>query len=289
MESGELLKRVRKIEIRTRKITQQIFSGQYHSAFKGKGMAFSEVREYQYGDDVRNIDWNVTARLNHPYIKVFEEERELTVMLLIDVSGSNHFGTRNRFKSDLITELAAVLSFSAIANNDKVGVIFFSSKIEKYIPPKKGRSHILRIIRELVNHEPSESKTDIAEALRYLTNIIKKKCTTFILSDFINCDYDQALKIASNKHDIVALQVVDPGEGELPAIGLVQMKDPETGQIQWVDTSHYKTRDGYKRWWIQQYRSTDEQFKKAGIDHILLNTNADYVKSLTELFKRRGA
>ncbi|MBP1673761.1 MAG: hypothetical protein H6Q25_1576 [Bacteroidetes bacterium] len=289
MESGELLKRVRKIEIRTRKITQQIFSGQYHSAFKGKGMAFSEVREYQYGDDIRNIDWNVTARLNHPYIKVFEEERELTVMLLIDVSGSNHFGTRNRFKSDLITELAAVLSFSAIANNDKVGVIFFSNKIEKYIPPKKGRSHILRIIRELVNHEPTESKTDIAEALRYLTNIIKKKCTTFILSDFINCDYDQALRIASNKHDIVALQVVDPGEKELPTIGLVQMKDPESAQVQWIDTANHKTREAYKRWWIQQYRTTDEQFIKAGIDHIQLSTNVDYVKSLTELFKRRGA
>ncbi len=289
MESGELLKRVRKIEIRTRKITQQIFSGQYHSAFKGKGMAFSEVREYQYGDDIRNIDWNVTARLNHPYIKVFEEERELTVMLLIDVSGSNHFGTRNRFKSDLITELAAVLSFSAIANNDKVGVIFFSNKIEKYIPPKKGRSHILRIIRELVNHEPTESKTDIAEALRYLTNIIKKKCTTFILSDFINCEYDQALRIASSKHDIVALQVVDPGEKELPGIGLVQMKDPESGQVQWIDTANHKTREAYKRWWIQQYRTTDEQFIKAGIDHIQLSTNVDYVKSLTELFKRRGA
>jgi uncharacterized protein (DUF58 family) len=289
MESGELLKRVRKIEIRTRKITQQIFSGQYHSAFKGKGMAFSEVREYQYGDDIRNIDWNVTARFNHPYIKVFEEERELTVMLLVDVSGSNQFGTRNMFKSDLITELAAVLSFSAIANNDKVGVIFFSNKIEKYIPPKKGRTHILRIIRELVNHEPTENRTDIAEALRYLTNIIKKKCTAFILSDFINCDYDQALKIASNKHDLVALQIVDPGEGLLPDVGLVQMKDPESGKIQYIDTSNQKTKEGYKRWWDKQNQSRNEQFKKSGVDHVQLMTNGDYVKNLTELFRRRGA
>lgn len=219
MDSVELLKKVRKIEIRTRKITQQIFSGQYHSAFKGRGMAFSEVREYQYGDDIRNIDWNVTARFNHPYVKIFEEERELTVMLLIDVSGSNSFGTVNRLKSELITELAAVLSFSAIANNDKVGVIFFSNRVEKFIPPKKGRSHILRIIRELVTYEPQEVQTDIAEALRYLTNAIKKKCTAFLLSDFVNNEFEQALKIASNKHDLVALHVIDPGDGSCQRLG----------------------------------------------------------------------
>ncbi|MEG2071037.1 MAG: DUF58 domain-containing protein, partial [Bacteroidales bacterium] len=223
MDSTELLKKVRKIEIRTRALSQQVFSGQYHSAFKGRGMAFSEVREYHYGDDVRFIDWNVTARFNHPYVKVFEEERELTVMLLIDVSGSNLFGTKNEFKADLITELAAVLSFSAINNNDKVGVIFFSNTVEKFIPPKKGRSHILRIISELVNYEPTQSQTDIAEALRYMTNAIKKKCTAFLISDFVNSDFEQALKIAANKHDVVALHVMDQGEATLPDVGLIQL------------------------------------------------------------------
>lgn len=289
MDSSELIKKVRKIEIRTRKITQQIFSGQYHSAFKGRGMAFSEVREYQYGDDIRSIDWNVTARFNHPYVKIFEEERELTVMLLIDVSGSNRFGTQNIFKSELITELAAVLSFSAIANNDKVGVIFFSNRVEKFIPPNKGRSHILRIIRELVNYEPHEVQTNISEALRYLTNAIKKRCTTFILSDFVNNEFEQALKIASNKHDVVALHIVDAGDGKLPEVGVVQMKDPETGKIEFVDTSSQLVKKAYQKWWNEQQLQCKEQFRRAGVDSAQIFTHKDYVKSLTELFKKRGS
>ncbi len=287
MDSVELLKKVRKIEIRTRKITQQIFSGQYHSAFKGRGMAFSEVREYQYGDDIRNIDWNVTARFNHPYVKIFEEERELTVMLLIDVSGSNLFGTVQRQKSELITELAAVLSFSAIANNDKVGVIFFSNRVEKFIPPNKGRSHILRIIRELVDYKPQEVQTNISESLRYLTNAIKKKCTCFIISDFVNDDFEQALKIASNKHDIVALHVIDPNDGKLPEVGVVQMRDPETGKLNFVDTSSKEVRRVYQAWWDMQYLNCNEQFRRSGVDSTQLFTHLDYVKSLKMLFKRR--
>ena len=287
MDSTELLKKVRKIEIRTKALSQQIFAGEYHSAFKGRGMAFSEVREYQYGDDVRFIDWNVTARLNHPYVKIFEEERELTVMLLIDVSGSNLFGTRNEFKADLITELAAVLSFSAINNNDKVGVIFFSDHVEKFIPPKKGRSHILRIIRELVDYKPSQVKTDLAEPLRYLTNAIKKKCTAFVISDFVNCDFEQALKIASEKHDIVALHVMDRGESQLPDLGLMQLKDPETGKYVLTDTSDRLTRMAYEHWWKKQQEKNAELFRKVGVDVADLYTDRDYVKELIALFKRR--
>jgi uncharacterized protein (DUF58 family) len=287
MDSTELLKKVRKIEIRTKALSQQIFAGEYHSAFKGRGMAFSEVREYQYGDDVRFIDWNVTARLNHPYVKIFEEERELTVMLLIDVSGSNLFGTRNEFKADLITELAAVLSFSAINNNDKVGVIFFSDRVEKFIPPKKGRSHILRIIRELVNYKPSQAKTDLAEPLRYLTNAIKKKCTAFVISDFVNCDFEQALKIASEKHDIVALHVMDRGESQLPDLGLMQLKDPETGTYSLTDTSDRLTRMAYEHWWKRQQEKNAELFRKVGVDMADFYTDRDYVKELIALFKRR--
>ena len=287
MDSTELLKKVRKIEIRTKALSQQIFAGEYHSAFKGRGMAFSEVREYQYGDDVRFIDWNVTARLNHPYVKIFEEERELTVMLLIDVSGSNLFGTRNEFKADLITELAAVLSFSAINNNDKVGVIFFSDRVEKFIPPKKGRSHILRIIRELVDYKPSQVKTDLAEPLRYLTNAIKKKCTAFVISDFVNCDFEQALKIASEKHDIVALHVMDRGESQLPDLGLMQLKDPETGKYVLTDTSDRLTRMAYEHWWKKQQENNAELFRKIGVDVAELYTDRDYVKELIALFKRR--
>ena len=287
MDSTELLKKVRKIEIRTKALSQQIFAGEYHSAFKGRGMAFSEVREYQYGDDVRFIDWNVTARLNHPYVKIFEEERELTVMLLIDVSGSNLFGTRNEFKADLITELAAVLSFSAINNNDKVGVIFFSDRVEKFIPPKKGRSHILRIIRELVDYQPSQVKTDLAEPLRYLTNAIKKKCTAFVISDFVNCDFEQALKIASEKHDIVALHVMDRGESQLPDLGLMQLKDPETGKYVLTDTSDRLTRMAYEHWWKKQQEKNAELFRKVGVDVADLYTDRDYVKELIALFKRR--
>jgi Uncharacterized conserved protein (some members contain a von Willebrand factor type A (vWA) domain) len=287
MDSTELLKKVRKIEIRTKALSQQIFAGEYHSAFKGRGMAFSEVREYQYGDDVRFIDWNVTARLNHPYVKIFEEERELTVMLLIDVSGSNLFGTRNEFKADLITELAAVLSFSAINNNDKVGVIFFSDRVEKFIPPKKGRSHILRIIRELVDYKPSQVKTDLAEPLRYLTNAIKKKCTAFVISDFVNCDFEQALKIASEKHDIVALHVMDRGESQLPDLGLMQLKDPETGKYSLTDTSDRLTRMAYEHWWKRQQEKNAELFRKVGVDVADFYTDRDYVKELIALFKRR--
>ena len=287
MDSTELLKKVRKIEIRTKALSQQIFAGEYHSAFKGRGMAFSEVREYQYGDDVRFIDWNVTARLNHPYVKIFEEERELTVMLLIDVSGSNLFGTRNEFKADLITELAAVLSFSAINNNDKVGVIFFSDRVEKFIPPKKGRSHILRIIRELVDYQPSQVKTDLAEPLRYLTNAIKKKCTAFVISDFVNCDFEQALKIASEKHDIVALHVMDRGESQLPDLGLMQLKDPESGKYVLTDTSDRLTRMAYEHWWKRQQEKNAELFRKVGVDVADLYTDRDYVKELIALFKRR--
>jgi len=289
MDSTELLKKVRKIEIRTRALSQQIFSGQYHSAFKGRGMAFSEVREYQYGDDIRNIDWNVTARFNHPYIKIFEEERELTVMLLIDVSGSTQFGTKQQFKSDLITEISAVLSFSAINNNDKVGVIFFSNQVEKFIPPKKGRSHILRIIRELVDYKSQEVQTNLPEALRYLTNAIKKRCTAFILSDFVNCDCEQALKIAANKHDVVALQIMDKGDALLPKMGLVQIHDPETGKKSIADTSNPKVQREYARWWHDQQKRNMELFKKSGVDMAQLYTDKDYVKALTELFHRRGA
>jgi uncharacterized protein (DUF58 family) len=289
MDSAELLKKVRKIEIRTRALSHQIFSGQYHSAFKGRGMAFSEVREYQYGDDIRSIDWNVTARFNHPYIKIFEEERELTVMLLIDVSGSTQFGTRQQFKSDLITEISAVLSFSAIHNNDKVGVIFFSNQVEKFIPPKKGRSHILRIIRELVDYKSQQVQTDISEALRYLTNAIKKRCTAFILSDFVNSDCEQALRIAASKHDVVALQIMDKGDARLPNIGLVKIHDPETGKKTVADTSNFRVQKEYARWWHTQQKSNLEFFKKAGVDVTQLYTDKDYVKALTELFHRRGA
>jgi len=289
MDSSELLKKVRKIEIRTRALSQQIFSGQYHSAFKGRGMAFSEVREYQYGDDIRNIDWNVTARFNHPYIKIYEEERELTVMLLIDVSGSTKFGTKQQFKSDLITEISAVLSFSAINNNDKVGVIFFSNQVEKFIPPKKGRSHILRIIRELVDYKSQQVQTNISEALRYLTNAIKKRCTAFVLSDFVNCDCEQALKIAANKHDVVALQIMDRGDAQLPNIGLVQIHDPETGRKSLADTSNKIVQQEYARWWQTQQKRNLEVFKKSGVDVTQLYTDKDYVKALSELFHRRGA
>lgn len=287
MDSTELLKKVRKIEIRTKALSQQIFAGEYHSAFKGRGMAFSEVREYNYGDDVRFIDWNVTARLHHPYVKIFEEERELTVMLLLDVSGSNLFGTHNEFKAELITELAAVLSFSAINNNDKVGVIFFSDKVEKFIPPQKGRSHILRIIRELVDYQPSAKQTNLAEPLRYLTNAIKKKCTAFVISDFVNCDFEQALKIAAGKHDLVALHIVDRGEAQLPDLGVMQLKDPETGKYVLADTSDKVTRNAYEHWWKIQNAKISELFQKIGVDMADFYTDQDYVKNLIALFKKR--
>lgn len=290
MEATELLKKVRQIEIKTRGLSRNIFAGEYHSAFKGRGMAFSEVREYQFGDDIRNIDWNVTARYNHPYIKVFEEERELTVMLLIDVSGSREFGSHEKMKKNIITEISAILSFSAIQNNDKIGVIFFSDSIEKFIPPKKGKSHILRIIRELIDFQPQNKGTDITEAIRYLTNAIKKRCTAFVISDFMdeNPEMDMALSIANNKHDVVALKVYDDREKELPSIGMIKLKDAETGQYVWVDSSSNRIRKTYAEWWNKHILRLDTMFKKCGIDYVQIDTNEDYVKSLMTLFKKRA-
>ena len=290
METSELLKKVRQIEIKTRGLSRNIFAGEYHSAFKGRGMAFSEVREYQFGDDIRNIDWNVTARYGHPFIKIFEEERELTVMLLIDVSGSRDFGSFEKLKKNVITELSAVLSFSAIQNNDKIGVIFFSETIEKFIPPKKGRSHILRIIRELIDFTPENKGTNITEALRYLTNAIKKRCTAFIISDFMDdsLEMQKALSIANNKHDVVALRIFDDREKELPSIGMLKLKDAEKGNYIWVDSSSRKTRKMYNQWWLDQDMRLSSMFTKSGVDNVSVNTNEDYVKALMSLFKKRG-
>jgi len=290
VEHTELLKKVRKIEIKTRGLSRNIFAGEYHSAFKGRGMAFSEVREYQYGDDIRNIDWNVTARYNKPFIKIFEEERELTVVLLIDVSGSRDFGTFNQYKKNVITEIAAVLAFSTIQNNDKVGVIFFSDKIEKFIPPKKGTSHILRIIRELIDFEPESRGTNLNLALEYLTNAIKKKCTAFIISDFIdnNKNLQRALNIANNRHDVVGLRIFDEREVNLPSIGMVKMKDAETNKYVWVDTSSSSVRGYYKHWWDELNIQLDNAFTKTGVDYVNINTREDYVRSLMTLFKKRG-
>lgn len=287
VEATELLKKVRKIEIKTRGLTNHIFAGEYHSAFKGRGMAFSEVREYQYGDDIRNIDWNVTARFNHPFVKVFEEERELTVVLLIDVSGSREFGTSQRLKKTLLAELAAVISFSAITNNDKIGVILFTDKVEKFIPPKKGRQHILRVIRELIEFEPENRTTDISEGLRYLTNAIKKRSVAFLISDFISPDFEDAIKIANRKHDLVALRVYDQREAELPPIGLVQVKDAESGQQLWVDTSNKKVRETYAQWWKNRQSALNDLFSRSGVDNVMIKTDEDYVKPLMNLFKQR--
>jgi len=287
VEATELLKKVRRIEIKTRGLSRHIFAGEYHSAFKGRGIAFSEVREYQYGDDIRSIDWNVTARFNHPYVKVFEEERELTVMLLIDVSGSGNFGTRVSYKRDMMTEVAAVLSFSAIYNNDKIGVIFFSDKVEKFIPPLKGRKHILRIIRELLEFKSASHGTNLDEPLRFLTNAIKKRCTAFIISDFIVPEFEEALRIASNKHDIVALKVFDPLEQSMPDIGLVKISDAETGEEKWVDTSSLYMRNTYEKWWADHIEVIKNIFKRCGVDSTELRTDLDYVKPLIKLFEKR--
>lgn len=287
MESSELLKRVRKIEIKTRGLSAQVFSGEYHSAFKGRGMAFSEVREYNPGDDIRSIDWNVTARFNHPYVKVFEEERELTVMLLIDVSASGNFGTNVQFKRDLITELSAVLAFSAIENNDKAGVILFSDKIELFIPPKKGKTHILRIIRELINTEPKGTGTDINLALRYFNNMIKKRCIAFVISDFMTSGYEDAIKVASKKHDLAAIRVYDPREAEMPNVGLVRFVDAETGEASMLDSSQDNVRRDYQLWWKQTQGRTSELLNKCGIDHATLRTDLPYVQPLINLFKKR--
>lgn len=288
METSDLLKKVRKIEIKTRGLSSQLFAGEYHSAFKGSGMAFSEVRNYAIGDEIRKIDWNVTARFNAPFIKVFEEEREMTVILLVDVSSSGEFGTKDQLKRDVITELCAVLSFSAIQNNDKTGIIFFSDKVEKFIPPKKGKSHILRIISELITFKPESKGTDIAGALRYMTNAIKKKSTAFMISDFIDAkDYKHALKIGNKKHDIVALRIHDLREGEMPNIGLAPFQDNETGEIKVVDTSNKKVRDLYASNTRKRIASLEEAFKRAGIDYAHVATSENYVKPLMNLFKKR--
>jgi uncharacterized protein (DUF58 family) len=289
METSELIKRVRRIEIKTRGLSRNIFAGEYHSAFKGRGMAFSEVREYQFGDDVRNIDWNVTARYNKPFVKIYEEERELTVMLLIDVSGSREFGSQDKLKKNIVTEIAAVLAFSAIQNNDKIGVIFFSDKIEKFIPPKKGRSHILRIISELIDFEPESRGTDISGAIRYLTNAIKKRCTAFVISDFIQKEnsLESALSIANNRHDVVALRIYDERETELPDIGMIKLKDAETGNYTWVDSSDRAARSMYRKWWTDLSDQLDNSFKRSRVDYVSISTNHDYVKSLITLFKKR--
>lgn len=290
MESTDILKKVRKIEIKTRGLSNQIFSGHYHSAFKGRGMAFSEVREYQYGDDIRNIDWNVTARFNHPYIKVFEEERELTVMLVVDVSGSNNFGSGSQLKRMLIAEISAVLAFSAIQNNDKVGVIFFSDQVEKFIPPKKGSSHILRIIREIISFEPQHPGTNISEGLAFLTSAIKKRSTAFLISDFMTSTaFDHALRIASRKHDLVALRITDKREVEIPPLGLIKLRDPETFKEVWVDTSSAEFRQAYRTKITSKTQELNLLFTKSGTDNTQLFTDEDYVKPLMKLFKRREA
>ncbi len=292
-QTTDLLKKVRKIEIRTRALSHQVFAGEYHSAYKGRGMAFSEVREYQYGDDVRNMDWNVTARLRSPYVKVFEEERELTVMLLIDVSRSGLFGTDTMTKRDLTAEVAAVLAFSAILNNDKVGALFFSDRVEEFIPPKKGRSHLLHIIREIISLRPTSNGTDLSGALRFLTNAMKKKCTAFVLSDMLDVDsdgkprYEDALKVAVNRHDISILKVYDPREREIPDVGLIHVKDSESGDEAWVDTGSRKVRDSYSRWFRTVGENENRLFNKYRTDNIDIATSDDYVSRLMLFFNRK--
>lgn len=288
METSDLIKKVRKIEIKTRGLSHNIFAGEYHSAFKGRGMSFSEVREYQYGDDVRDIDWNVTARFNKPYIKVFEEERELTVMLVIDLSESLDFGTVRQTKRDMVTEIAATIAFAAIQNNDKIGVIFFTDRVEKFIPPQKGRKHILYIIRELLNFEPQSSRTDISVPLQFLTNALKKRCTAFVISDFIdNGDFKNAMTIANRKHDVVAIQVYDRRLAELPKVGLIKMRDAESGEEIFVDTSSSKVQSAQREWWRSQREKLDETLKKSRVDSVSIRTDQDYVKALMNLFAQR--
>ena len=288
METSELLKKVRKIEIKTRGLSRHIFSGEYHSAFKGRGMSFSEVRDYQYGDDVRNIDWNVTARTGDPHVKIFEEERELTVMLMIDLSGSSFFGTTNQMKNELLTEICAVLAFSAINNNDKVGVLFFSDRIEKFIPPKKGKQHILRIIRELLNFEPKGKGTDIGGALEYLNNLIKKRSITFILSDFMSVGYENPLRIASRRHDVIGLHLYDLRESKLPNVGLIRALDAETGKFGWIDTSIPKVREAYSNNFSQNFNYFQSTFRKTGADTVSIRTDEQYVNALLRFFKKRA-
>ena len=289
MEANELLKKVRKIDIKTRGLSQNIFAGEYHTAFKGRGMTFAEVREYQYGDDVRDIDWNVTARHNRPYVKVYEEERELTVMLLVDVSSSRLFGAVGEEKREMIAEIAATIAYSAITNNDKIGVVFFSDRIEKFIPPKKGKKHILLIIRELLDFTPENKGTDIGLALRYMTDALKKRTTTFLISDFIDThDYSQQLQIANNKHDIIAIQVYDKRDTSMPNVGLVRVQDLETGATQWLDTSSKSTRQAYGKWWYQRQQTMMEILRKCRIDLASIATDEDFARALMALFKNRG-
>ena len=288
METAELLKKVRKIEIKTKGLTKHIFSGEYHSAFKGRGMSFSEVRSYQYGDDVRNIDWNVTARTGEPFVKVFEEERELTVMLLVDLSRSAFFGTVEQMKNELLTEICAVLAFSAITNNDKVGVILFSDRIEKFIPPKKGKQHILRIIRELLDIVPVGTGTDIGGALRFFNNVIKKKSICFVLSDFMTKGYEDALRIAKRRHDIIGIQMTDPREAELPNIGLVRAMDAESGEVRWIDTGSRKVRERYAQWYQDNYQHFRNSFLRSGADMVSIQTNEPYVNALMKFFQKRA-
>lgn len=291
--SNDILRQVRKIEIKTRGLSNEIFAGQYHSAFKGRGMAFSEVREYRIGDDVRDIDWNVTARSRAPHVKVYEEERELTMMLLVDVSGSRLFGSTSKLKKNLITEIAAVLAFSATENNDKVGCIFFSDRVEKFIPPKKGRAHILMIIRELIEFTPQATGTDVGEALHYLTNVLKKRSIAFVLSDFMDCDgvervrFEDPLKIASGKHDLVGIRIYDRREESLPDVGILELQDAETGEKVWVDTSSASTRKAYADHWTKTNTLIDHALSRARVDNVRIATDEDYVKSLMKLFKRR--
>jgi uncharacterized protein (DUF58 family) len=288
MDTKELLKKVRKIEIKTRRLSDHIFGGEYHSTFKGRGMTFSEVRQYQFGDDVRSIDWNVTARYNEPYVKVFEEERELTMMLMVDVSGSELFGTTNQFKKEIITEISATLAFSALQNNDKAGLILFSDEVELFIPPKKGKSHVLRIIRELLEFKPKSNRTDIAGALKYLTNVMKKKAIVFVLSDFIAEDYERTIKIIGNKHDVTGIRVYDEREESIPNLGMVQMQDAETGEIKLVNTQSKSVRDAYGKYHRERVEYFKETFTKSGSGVLDCRVDESYVKKLLGYFKRRG-
>ena len=289
MDAKDLIKKVRKIEIKTRGLSQNIFAGEYHSAFKGRGMMFSEVREYQYGDDIRDIDWNVTARHNHPYIKVYEEERELTVILLVDVSGSRYFGAEGQEKREMIAEIAATIAFSASQNNDKIGALFFSDKIEKFIPPQKGKKHILLIIRELLDFKPESRGTDIGAAVRYFADAMKKRCTTFLISDFIDeHDYSKPLAVARNRHDVIALQVYDKRDTQMPDVGLMRVLDLETGSSRWIDTSSSRVRKAYGRWWYDRQQRMAETLRSRRIDFASVATDEDYVRALMGLFKNRG-
>jgi uncharacterized protein (DUF58 family) len=288
METSELLKKVRKIEIKTRGLSRHLFSGEYHSAFKGRGMSFSEVRDYQYGDDVRNIDWNVTARTGTPHVKIFEEERELTVMLLIDMSPSAFFGTVNQLKNEMMSEICAVLAFSAIQNNDKVGVAFFSGEVEKFIPPKKGKQHILRIIRELINFEPEGHETNIGSTLEYFNNLVKKRSICFILSDFLSMGYETPLRIAARRHDVIGVNIIDPREENLPNVGLIRAKDAETGRIKWIDTSSRKLREQYAGWHKEHLDYFQAAFRKSGASTMNIRTNESYVDALHKFFQQRS-